>query len=101
MTQISELDLQNLRHLIGGYEMTHCKMDAYAQQAIYGDERRNRQSVEMPESGLCMASELPRYTGSQPVGPTCLSPCHILIVQASELKAAGHRTSDDPLNIFT
>ncbi|MDD7219219.1 MAG: hypothetical protein SO401_05265 [Blautia sp.] len=33
MTEISELDLQNLRHLIGGFSTTHCKMDAYAQQA--------------------------------------------------------------------
>ena len=33
MTQISELDLQNLRHLIGGFDTTHCKMEAYAQQA--------------------------------------------------------------------
>ncbi|MDO5336043.1 MAG: hypothetical protein Q4E89_01085 [Eubacteriales bacterium] len=32
MNQISELDLQNLRHLIGGFETTHCKMQAYAQQ---------------------------------------------------------------------
>ncbi len=33
MNQISELDLQNLRHLIGGFDTTHCKMDEYAQQA--------------------------------------------------------------------
>ena len=33
MTEISELDLQNLRHLISGFDTTHCKMDAYAQQA--------------------------------------------------------------------
>lgn len=33
MANISELDLQNLRHLIGGYDTTHCKMQAYAQQA--------------------------------------------------------------------
>lgn len=33
MTGISELDLQNLRHLIGGYETTHCKMQDYAQKA--------------------------------------------------------------------
>ena len=33
MTEITELDLQNLRHLIGGFDTTHCKMDAYAQQA--------------------------------------------------------------------
>lgn len=30
MTNLSELDLQNLRHLIGGYDVTHCKMKEYA-----------------------------------------------------------------------
>jgi type III secretory pathway component EscR len=34
MTEISELDLQNLRHLIGGYETTSCKMKDYAQKAM-------------------------------------------------------------------
>lgn len=29
---LSELDLQNLRHLIGGFDTTHCKMQAYAGQ---------------------------------------------------------------------
>lgn len=33
MADISILDLQNLRHLIGGYETTHCKMTDYANQA--------------------------------------------------------------------
>lgn len=33
MTEISVLDLQNLRHLIGGYETNHCKLQGYAQQA--------------------------------------------------------------------
>lgn len=33
MKDISILDLQNLRHLIGGYETTHCKMESYAQEA--------------------------------------------------------------------
>ena len=32
MSDISILDLQNLRHLIGGYETTHCKMTDYANQ---------------------------------------------------------------------
>ncbi len=32
MSNISELDLQNLRHLIGGYDTTHCKMKEYANQ---------------------------------------------------------------------
>lgn len=30
MSEISVLDLQNLRHLIGGYDTTHCKMQDYA-----------------------------------------------------------------------
>ena len=33
MAEISVLDLQNLRHLIGGYDTTHCKMTEYANQA--------------------------------------------------------------------
>ena len=33
MNDISELDLQNLRHLIGGFDTTHCKMEVYASQA--------------------------------------------------------------------
>lgn len=33
MSEISVLDLQNLRHLIGGYDTEHCKMADYASQA--------------------------------------------------------------------
>lgn len=33
MSNISELDLQNLRHLIGGFDTTHCKMQEYAKDA--------------------------------------------------------------------
>ena len=33
MSEISVLDLQNLRHLISGYDTTHCKMTDYASQA--------------------------------------------------------------------
>lgn len=33
MSNLSELELQNLRHLIGGYDTTHCKMQDYAQAA--------------------------------------------------------------------
>ncbi len=32
MSNISELDLQNIRHLIGGFDTTHCKLQAYAQE---------------------------------------------------------------------
>ena len=40
MNEISILDLQNLRHLIGGYDTTHCKMQDYASQA-QGSEVKN------------------------------------------------------------
>ena len=33
MAYISILDLQNLRHLIGGFDTSHCKMQDYASQA--------------------------------------------------------------------
>ena len=33
MTELSVLDLQNLRHLIGGYDTCHCKMMDYANEA--------------------------------------------------------------------
>ena len=33
MAELSVLDLQSLRHLIGGYDTTHCKMTDYANQA--------------------------------------------------------------------
>ena len=33
MSDISILDLQNLRHLIGGFDTSHCKMTDYAAQA--------------------------------------------------------------------
>ena len=36
MSNISELDLQNLRHLIGGYDTTRCKMQAYARGKANG-----------------------------------------------------------------
>ncbi len=32
-SELSELDVQNLRHLIGGYDTTPCKMTDYANQA--------------------------------------------------------------------
>ena len=33
MADISILDLQNLRNLIGGFDTSHCKMQDYASQA--------------------------------------------------------------------
>lgn len=33
MATLSELDVQNVRHLLTGYEISHCKMTEYASQA--------------------------------------------------------------------
>lgn len=33
MTNLTELDIQNLRHLIVGHETNHCKMQEYAKTA--------------------------------------------------------------------
>ena len=43
MSDISELDLQNLRHLIGGFDTTHCKMPEYAEEA---EDPKVKQFVE-------------------------------------------------------
>lgn len=40
MSEISVLDLQNLRHLIGSYEANHEKMTAYASQAQSPDVKQ-------------------------------------------------------------
>lgn len=40
MSDISILDLQNLRHLIGGYDTTHCKMTDYASQATDAEVKK-------------------------------------------------------------
>lgn len=40
MSDISILDLQNLRHLIGGYDTTHCKMTDYASQAADAEVKK-------------------------------------------------------------
>lgn len=40
MSEISILDLQNLRHLIGGYENTHAKMSDYASMAEEEDVKK-------------------------------------------------------------
>ena len=33
MSNISELELQNIRHLIGNFDTSHCKMQEYAKEA--------------------------------------------------------------------
>ena len=36
MTQLNQIELQNLRHLIGSHETAAQKLQAYAQQSIDG-----------------------------------------------------------------
>ena len=56
MSNISELELQNLRHLIGGYETTHCKMTAYAEDANDNEVKqffqKSAQSAEQTKQQL-------------------------------------------------
>lgn len=59
MEEISILDLQNLRHLIGGYETSHCKMQAYAQQAQ--DEQVRQMFQNAADSALKNKQELMRF----------------------------------------
>ena len=59
MTELSTLDLQNLRHLIGGYETSHCKMQAYAQQAQ--DEQVRQMFQNAADSALKNKQELMRF----------------------------------------
>lgn len=40
MEKLSELELQNLRHLIGGYETSHCKLKEYASCATSAEVKQ-------------------------------------------------------------
>lgn len=56
MTNISELELQNLRHLIGGYETTHSKLTTYAEEANDNEVKqffqKSAQSAEQTKQQL-------------------------------------------------
>ena len=59
MTEISILDLQNLRHLIGGYSTTHCKMTDYAAQAT--DPQVKQLFQEAADSALKNKQDLMKF----------------------------------------
>lgn len=59
MSDISILDLQNLRHLIGGYETTHCKMMDYASQA--NDPEVKKLFRDAADSAMKNKQELMRF----------------------------------------
>lgn len=59
MSEISILDLQNLRHLIGGYNTTHCKMTEYASQAQ--DPEIKKLFQDASDSAMKNKQELMRF----------------------------------------
>lgn len=59
MAEISILDLQNLRHLIGGYDTTHCKMTAYASEAQ--DAKVKQLFQEAADSAMKNKQELMKF----------------------------------------
>lgn len=59
MSDISILDLQNLRHLIGGYDTTHCKMTAYANQAE--DEQVKKLFQDAADSAMKNKQDLMKF----------------------------------------
>ena len=59
MSEISILDLQNLRHLIGGYSTTHCKMTEYASQAQ--DAQVKRLFQQAADSAMKNKQELMKF----------------------------------------
>ena len=59
MTEISILDMQNLRHLIGGYSTTHCKMTDYAAQAT--DSQVKQLFQEAADSALKNKQDLMKF----------------------------------------
>ena len=59
MHEISVLDLQNLRHLIGGYTTTHCKMTEYASQAQ--DPEIKKLFQDAADSAMKNKQELMRF----------------------------------------
>ena len=59
MTEISILDLQNLRHLIGGYFTTHCKMTDYCSKAEHPENKKLFQ--EAADSAMKNKQELMKF----------------------------------------
>ena len=43
MANLSELELQNLKHLMGGYDTTHCKLNEYAS---FAEDKQVKQFFE-------------------------------------------------------
>ena len=59
MKELSVLDLQNLRHLISGYETSHCKMTEYATQT--NDPEVKKLFQDAADSALKNKQELLKF----------------------------------------
>lgn len=59
MNELSILDLQNLRHLIGGYDTTHCKMTTYA--ALATDPQIKQFFEKSAQSAMQTKQELMKF----------------------------------------
>ncbi len=59
MANLSELDLQNLRHLMGGYDVTHCKLKEYAECAT--DEKVKQFFEKGAQSAMQNKQQLMEY----------------------------------------
>lgn len=59
MTDISVLDLQNLRHLISGCDTNHCKMQEYAQKAQ--DPEVKQYFQKSAQSAMTMKQQLMQF----------------------------------------
>ena len=58
MSDISILDLQNLRHLIGGYSTTHCKMTEYAKDAQDPEAKKLFQDADVYKRQVWMQKKM-------------------------------------------
>lgn len=61
MTDLTELELQNLRHLITGYETSHDKMTSYAKEAT--DENVKQFFNKAAQSALDNKQTLMKFLG--------------------------------------
>ncbi len=63
MTDLTELELQNIRHLITGYETSHDKMTEYAEKAV--DKNLQQFFNKAAQSAVDNKNELMRFLGQK------------------------------------
>jgi len=61
MANLTEIELQNLRHLINGHEISHCKMTAYANEAT--DQQVKQYFQKSAQSAMETKQQLMKFLG--------------------------------------